>query len=116
MRFENLRSKAILRIIVGSTKKLFYGEISFYYQTKICHKTNFLYIPAKASKQPLVSVPIILDHPVLLNGYQSSKILPFHAVVSFENVALVSVCSNEEFLFNGGQDEEQKPQWPLIYS
>ena len=64
MRFENLRSKAILRIIVGSTKKIFYGEISFYYSTKICHKTNFLYIPAKASKQPLVSVPIILDHPV----------------------------------------------------
>ena len=45
-------------------KFLFHVERGLYEFTKFCLFINFLYIHPKASKQPLIAVPIIMNNPV----------------------------------------------------
>jgi len=46
-------------------KILFYGERGLYECIKIYSNINFLFNYPKASKQPLIAVPIIMNNPVL---------------------------------------------------
>ena len=46
-------------------KILFYVERGLYECIKIYFNINFLYNHPKASKQPLIAVPIIMNNPVV---------------------------------------------------
>ena len=51
---------------LSCTKFLFHVERGLYEYTKICLNMNFLYIHPKASKQPPIAVPIIMNNPVVI--------------------------------------------------
>ena len=68
---DKKRSEPIWRSKIWGTKILFYVKRALYEYTKICLNMIFLYIHPKASKYPLIAVPIIMNNPVIQTSHST---------------------------------------------
>ena len=70
-------------------KILFYVERGLYECIKIYFNINFLYNHPKASKQPLIAVPIIMNNPVYIQCQIENQQSPISIVIStFQDVLM----------------------------